>query len=44
MFKASAGDNVIDQIKFAADQGFTGWEDNGLPGSRPRCRRKSARP
>ena len=30
-FKASAGDDVIDQIKFAADQGFTGWEDNGLP-------------
>lgn len=30
MFKASAGDNVIDQIKFAADQGFTAWEDNGM--------------
>jgi hypothetical protein len=35
MFKASAGDQVIDQIKFAADQGFTGWEDNGLPGQPP---------
>ena len=35
MFKASAGDNVIEQIKFAADQGFTGWEDNGLPGQPP---------
>ncbi len=30
MFKNSAGDNVIDQIKFAADQGFTAWEDNGM--------------
>ncbi len=29
MFKASAGEDVIDQIKFSADQGFTGWEDNG---------------
>lgn len=30
MFKASAGEDIIDQIKFAADQGFTAWEDNGL--------------
>lgn len=29
MFRNSAGDDVIDQIKFCADQGFTGWEDNG---------------
>jgi len=29
MFRNSAGNDVIDQIKFAADQGFTGWEDNG---------------
>jgi hydroxypyruvate isomerase len=34
-FKVSAGDNVIDQIKFAADQGFTGWEYNGLPEQTP---------
>jgi hydroxypyruvate isomerase len=32
MFKESAGENVIDQIKFAADQGFTAWEDNGMMG------------
>jgi hydroxypyruvate isomerase len=32
MFKNLAGANVIDQIKFAADQGFTAWEDNGMPG------------
>jgi hydroxypyruvate isomerase len=39
-FKASAGDDVIDQIKFAADQGFTGWEDNGLPGQTPEMQEK----
>ncbi len=35
MFKESAGPNVIDQIKFAADQGFTAWEDNGMMGRPP---------
>ena len=30
MFKNSAGDNFIDQIKFMADQGFTAIEDNGM--------------
>jgi hydroxypyruvate isomerase len=30
-FKHHAGDDYLDQIQFAADQGFTGWEDNGLP-------------
>ncbi len=30
MFRHSAGDDVLDQIKFSADQGFTAWEDNGL--------------
>jgi hydroxypyruvate isomerase len=29
MFKESAGEDMIDQIKFSADQGFTAWEDNG---------------
>ncbi len=32
MFKHSAGDDLIDQINFAADQGFTAWEDNGMRG------------
>lgn len=32
MFKNSAGDDFIDQIKFAYDQGFRSIEDNGLPG------------
>lgn len=34
MFKASAGEDLVDQLKFAADQGFTAWEDNGM-GGRP---------
>jgi hydroxypyruvate isomerase len=29
MFKESAGEDMLDQIKFSADQGFTAWEDNG---------------
>jgi hydroxypyruvate isomerase len=31
MFRNSAGNDVIDQIAFSADQGFTAWEFNGLP-------------
>ncbi len=30
MFKNHAGDDFVDQIKFMADQGFKGIEDNGL--------------
>jgi hydroxypyruvate isomerase len=30
MFKNNAGKDPIDQLKFAADQGFTAWEDNGM--------------
>jgi hydroxypyruvate isomerase len=30
MFKHHAGENLIDQIKFIADQGFTAIEDNGM--------------
>jgi hydroxypyruvate isomerase len=32
MFKASAGDDLIDQLKFMADNGFTALEDNGMMG------------
>lgn len=32
MFKANAGDNLIDQLKFMADHGFTALEDNGMMG------------
>ncbi len=35
MFKNMAGPDVIDQIKFAADQGFTAFEYNALPGETP---------
>lgn len=40
MFKNSAGPAVIDQIKFAADQGFTAFEYNGLPGETPEMQEK----
>ena len=30
MFKNTAGTDLIDQLKFASDQGFTAWEDNGM--------------
>ncbi len=32
MFQQTAGKDPIDQLKFAADQGFTAWEDNGMKG------------
>ncbi len=32
MFRSSAGDNFIDQIKFAYDMGFRSIEDNGMMG------------
>lgn len=32
MFRASAGEDSVDQLRFAADQGFTAWEDNGMKG------------
>ncbi len=32
MFANLAGGDPVDQLKFAADQGFTAWEDNGMKG------------
>ncbi len=32
MFQNHAGGDNVDQLKFAADEGFTAWEDNGMPG------------
>ena len=32
MFKNSAGDDVVDQLKFMADNGFMALEDNGMMG------------
>ncbi|QGY43741.1 TIM barrel protein [Maribellus comscasis] len=40
MFKNSAGDDPIDQIKFMADQGFTAFEDNGMMGREPAMQTK----
>ncbi len=32
MFAHHAGEDLVDQLKFAADEGFTAWEDNGMAG------------
>ena len=32
MFKNHAGDNILDQIRFSLDQGFTAFEDNEMKG------------
>jgi hydroxypyruvate isomerase len=32
MFKNNAGDDLIEQLKFMADAGFTAFEDNGMKG------------
>ena len=39
-FKNHAGKDYIDQIKFAADQGFTAWEDNGMMKKPPEMQTK----
>ncbi len=40
MFRNLAGEDILDQIRFAADQGFTGWEDNGAMGRDPELQSK----
>ncbi|MFK7818429.1 MAG: hydroxypyruvate isomerase family protein [Planctomycetaceae bacterium] len=40
MFKASAGKDVLDQIRFAHDNGFTAWEQNGMPNESPQMQEK----
>jgi hydroxypyruvate isomerase len=32
MFRHHAGDDLVSQLQFAADEGFTAWEDNGMAG------------
>lgn len=32
MFQNHAGPDPVDQLKFAADEGFRAWEDNGMKG------------
>ncbi|MEM7573085.1 MAG: TIM barrel protein [Bacteroidota bacterium] len=40
MFRHSAGEDVLDQIRFAADRGFRSWEDNGMPNRTPELQAK----
>jgi hydroxypyruvate isomerase len=32
MFRHNAGENILDQLRFMADQGFKAFEDNGMSG------------
>jgi len=34
-FKDLAGDDILDQIRYAHSVGFRAWEDNGMPGRPP---------
>ncbi len=40
MFRQSAGENILDQLRFMADQGFTAFEDNGMSGREPALQEK----
>lgn len=40
MFENSAGKDLIDQLNFMADQGFTAMEDNGMMGRTPEMQSK----
>jgi hydroxypyruvate isomerase len=40
MFKTLGGDKVLDQIRFAHDQGFTAWEHNPMPTEEPTLQEK----
>jgi hydroxypyruvate isomerase len=42
MFENLAGKDLLDQLRFAADQGFTAFEDNGMPGKPADLQRKIA--
>lgn len=39
-FKHKGGDDYLDQVRFAADQGFTAWEDNGIKKQTPEMQEK----
>ena len=43
MFKNSAGDDLLDQLQFMADAGFTAFEDNGMMGRPVDVQEKIAR-
>lgn len=40
MFRHSGGANILDQLRFMADQGFTAFEDNGMSGREPALQEK----
>lgn len=40
MFRHSAGENILDQLRFMADQGFNAFEDNGMSGREPALQEK----
>jgi hydroxypyruvate isomerase len=39
-FKHKGGEDYLDQVRFAADQGFTAWEDNGVMKQTPAMQEK----
>jgi hydroxypyruvate isomerase len=39
-FEHSVGKDYLDQLKYAADQGFTAWEDNGMKRQSPEMQEK----
>ncbi len=43
MFNAMSGNGLSDQLKFAHDQGFRAWEDNGMPGRRVKAQESIAK-
>jgi len=43
MFKNHAGEDLLDQLKFMADQGFTAMFDNGLMNKSPQLQQEIAR-
>lgn len=43
MFQNHAGGDPVDQLKFAADEGFTAWEDNGMMGRSPQDQERIAK-
>lgn len=40
MFRQSAGPDILDQLRFMADQGFTAFEDNGMSSREPALQEK----
>lgn len=43
MFQNHAGSDPVDQLKFAADEGFRAWEDNGMKGRSPQEQERIAK-